>query len=87
MLLGSELFGFAATAIWAVICAFTGAGHLWTLSALYFCGRLYYTRQVPAQFAFGEQVCDRSRSVSLRGVVEVRGPAGVRFARACSGGI
>jgi MFS family permease len=72
MLLGSELFGFAATAAMAAVCAVAGPG-LGTLSVVYFCGMLYYTLHYPAKFAFLQQVFDRSQYQSLMGLMEVQG--------------
>jgi MFS family permease len=72
MLLGSELFGFVATATMAAICAFHGPGSL-TLAAIYFCGMLYYTLHFPAKFAFLQQIFDRSQYQSLMGLMEIQG--------------
>jgi len=73
MLLGSELFGFAATACMAAVCALNGGASLWSLSTIYFCGMLYYTLHFPAKFAFLQQVFDRSHYQSLMGLMEVQG--------------
>lgn len=72
MLLGSELFGFFATATMAAVSAFAGAG-AGTLAVCYFCGMLYYTLHFPAKFAFLQQVFDRSQYQSLMGLMEVQG--------------
>lgn len=80
MLLGSELFGFAATAAMATIGAVTGEYALWQLAAIYFCGMLYYTLHFPAKFAFLQQVFDRSQYQSLMGLMEVQGQAAMMVA-------
>ncbi|MFZ5494233.1 MAG: MFS transporter [Verrucomicrobiota bacterium] len=79
MLLGSELFGFAATAAMAAVCAVAGSG-LGTLSVIYFCGMLYYTLHFPAKFAFLQQVFDRSPYQSLMGLMEVQGQTAMMIA-------
>ncbi len=43
MLLGSELFGFAATGVTASVCTFFTGPTAGLLAAVYFCGMLYYT--------------------------------------------
>lgn len=73
MLLGSELFGFTATGAMAAICAIGGGYGIWSLSAIYFCGMLYYTLHFPAKFAFLQQVFDRSQYQSLMGLMEIQG--------------
>ncbi len=73
MLLGSELFGFAATALLAVLCALTGGSHAGLLAAVYFCGMLYYTLHFPAKLAFLQQIFDRSQYQSLMGLMEIQG--------------
>jgi MFS family permease len=73
MLLGSELFGFLATAGMAAVCAWQGGYGHWTLSIIYFCGMLYYTLHFPAKFAFLQQIIDRSHYQSLMGLMEVQG--------------
>jgi MFS family permease len=73
MMLGSELFGFAATGLMAAIGAFTGSYELWQLSAIYFCGMLYYTLHFPAKLAMLQQIFDKSQYQSLMGLMEVQG--------------
>ena len=73
MLLGSELFGFLATASMAAVCAWQGGYGHWSLSIIYFCGMLYYTLHFPAKFAFLQQIIDRSHYQSLMGLMEVQG--------------
>ncbi|AOS44608.1 Major Facilitator Superfamily protein [Lacunisphaera limnophila] len=73
MLLGSELFGFAAMGTLAAVCAFSGGYNLVSLCAIYFCGMLYYTLHFPAKFAFLQQVFDRSQYQSLMGLMEIQG--------------
>jgi MFS family permease len=80
MLLGSELFGFAATASMAAVCAFNGSPGLWSLSTIYFCGMLYYTLHFPAKFAFLQQVFDRSQYQSLMGLMEIQGQTAMMIA-------
>lgn len=72
MLLGSELFGFAATATMAAVCVFHGPG-LGTLAAVYFCGMLYYTLHFPAKLAFLQQIFNPSQYQSLMGLMEIQG--------------
>lgn len=73
MMLGSELFGFAATGLMAAIGACTGRYELWQLSAIYFCGMLYYTLHFPAKLALLQQIFDKSQYQSLMGLMEVQG--------------
>ncbi|MES1168300.1 MAG: MFS transporter, partial [Oleiharenicola lentus] len=80
MLLGSELFGFLATAGMAGLGAATGAYGLWSLGAIYFCGMLYYTLHFPAKFAFLQQVFDKSQYQSLMGLMEVQGQTAMMIA-------
>lgn len=80
MLLGSELFGFAATAALAVTGAVAGQYALWQLAAIYFCGMLYYTLHFPAKLAFLQQVFDRSQYQSLMGLMEVQGQTAMMIA-------
>jgi len=80
MLLGSELFGFAATITMAAVGALTGQYALGQLAAIYFCGMLYYTLHFPAKFAFLQQVFDRSQYQSLMGLMEVQGQAAMMIA-------
>lgn len=80
MLLGSELFGFLATATMAAVCAYHGGYGLWSLSVIYFCGMLYYTLHFPAKFAFLQQVFDRSQYQSLMGLMEIQGQTAMMIA-------
>jgi MFS family permease len=80
MLLGSELFGFLATASMAAVCALNGGYSLWSLSTIYFCGMLYYTLHFPAKFAFLQQVFDRSQYQSLMGLMEIQGQTAMMIA-------
>jgi MFS family permease len=80
MLLGSELFGFAAMGTMAAVCAFAGGYGLWSLSAIYFCGMLYYTLHFPAKFAFLQQVFDKSQYQSLMGLMEIQGQTAMMIA-------
>ncbi len=73
MLLGSELFGFAATAVMAGVVLMAGGYSVASLSAIYFCGMLYYTLHYPAKFAFLQQVFDKSQYQSLMGLMEIQG--------------
>ena len=80
MMLGSELFGFAATGIMAVIGFCTGHYALWQLSVIYFCGMLYYTLHFPAKLALLQQIFDKSQYQSLMGLMEVQGQAAMMAA-------
>lgn len=80
MLLSSELFGFAATGLMAATGAFLGGYDLWQLSAIYFCGMLYYTLHYPAKFAFLQQVFDKSQYQSLMGLMEIQGQTAMMVA-------
>lgn len=80
MLLGSELFGLAATAAMAATGALSGGYGLWQLSTIYFCGMLYYTLHFPAKFAFLQQVFDRSQYQSLMGLMEIQGQTAMMIA-------
>jgi len=82
MMLGSELFGFGATATMAAVGAFTGYG-LGPLSAIYFCGMLYYTLHYPAKLALLQQIFAKSQYQSLMGLMEVQG----QFAMMVAGGL
>jgi len=73
MMLGSELFGFAATATMAAVGAFTGHYGLGQLSVIYFCGMLYYTLHYPAKLAMLQQVFAKSQYQSLMGLMEIQG--------------
>jgi len=80
MMLGSELFGFAATATMAAVGAFTGGYGLWQLSAVYFCGMLYYTLHFPAKLAMLQQVFEKSQYQSLMGLMEIQGQTAMMIA-------
>jgi MFS family permease len=80
MLLGSELFGFAATLATAAVCAFVTGPSIGLLAAAYFCGMLYYTLHYPAKFAFLQQVFDKSQYQSLMGLMEVQGQTAMMIA-------
>jgi len=80
MMLGSELFGFGATAAMAAVGALTGRYGLWQLSAIYFCGMLYYTLHFPAKLAMLQQVFDKSQYQSLMGLMEIQGQAAMMVA-------
>jgi len=80
MLLGSELFGFLATAAMAATGMVTGHYGLWQLGAIYFCGMLYYTLHFPAKFAFLQQVFDKSQYQSLMGLMEIQGQTAMMIA-------
>lgn len=73
MMLGSELFGFAATASMAAVGAVTGRYELWQLAAIYFCGMFYYTLHFPAKFALLQQLFAKSQYQSLMGLMEIQG--------------
>jgi MFS family permease len=83
MMLGSELFGFGATALMAALGAFTDGYGLWQLSAVYFCGMLYYTLHYPAKLALLQQLFAKSQYQSLMGLMEVQG----QFAMMVAGGL
>jgi MFS family permease len=80
MLLGSELYGFAATGLLAVAGLLLGGPDLWLLAAAYFCGMLYYTLHYPAKFAFLQQIFDRSQYQSLMGLMEIQGQTAMMIA-------
>ncbi len=80
MLLGSELFGLAATTTMAVTGVVLGRYGQWQLAAVYFCGMLYYTLHFPAKFAFLQQVFDKSHYQSLMGLMEVQGQVAMMVA-------
>ncbi len=80
MLLGSELFGFAATAVMAVVCLFHGGYGSASLATVYFCGMLYYTLHYPAKYAFLQQIIDKSQYQSLTGLMEVQGQTAMMIA-------
>jgi len=80
MMLGSELFGFGATTALAAVGAFTGRYGLWPLSAIYFCGMLYYTLHYPAKLALLQQVFDKSQYQSLMGLMEIQGQTAMMIA-------
>lgn len=80
MLLGSELFGFAATLTTAAVCTFITGPSVALLAAVYFCGMLYYTLHYPAKFAFLQQVFDKSQYQSLMGLMEVQGQTAMMIA-------
>jgi MFS family permease len=80
MLLGSELFGFAATLATAAVCFFLTGPSVALLAAVYFCGMLYYTLHYPAKFAFLQQVFDKSQYQSLMGLMEVQGQTAMMIA-------
>jgi MFS family permease len=80
MMLGSELFGFAATATMAVVGAITGRYGLWQLSTIYFCGMLYYTLHFPAKFALLQQLFAKSQYQSLMGLMEIQGQTAMMVA-------
>ena len=73
IMLGSELFGFAAMATMAAIGAFAGGYGVWPLSIIYFCGMLYYTLHFPAKFAMLQQIIAKSQYQSLMGLMEIQG--------------
>jgi MFS family permease len=83
MMLGSELFGCGATATMAAIGAGTGGYGLGLLSAVYFCGMLYYTLHYPAKMALLQQLFAKSQYQSLMGLMEVQG----QFAMMVAGGL
>ncbi len=80
MLLGSELFGFGATLVMAGVCLAAGGYSVASLSAIYFCGMLYYTLHYPAKFAFLQQVFDKSQYQSLMGLMEIQGQTAMMIA-------
>lgn len=80
MLLGSELFGFAATVATAAACAFITGPTAALLAAVYFCGMLYYTLHFPAKYAFLQQVIDKSQYQALTGLMEVQGQTAMMIA-------
>ncbi len=80
MLLGSELFGFAATATMAAVGSALGGYGLGPLSTIYFCGMLYYTLHYPAKFAFLQQVFAKHQYQSLMGLMEIQGQTAMMIA-------
>ena len=80
MLLGSELFGFTATAIMASVCLLQGGYGSVSLATVYFCGMLYYTLHYPAKYAFLQQIIDKSQYQSLTGLMEVQGQTAMMIA-------
>ncbi len=80
MMLSSELFGFGATGLMALVGAWTGRYELWQLSTIYFCGMLYYTLHFPAKLAMLQQIFAKSQYQSLMGLMEVQGQAAMMAA-------
>jgi MFS family permease len=85
MLLGGELFGFAATASMAAWAFATGHVAAWQLIVSYFCGMLYYTLHYPAKYAFLQQIIERKHYQSLTGLMEVQGQAASMLAGGLAG--
>ncbi|WP_134704670.1 MFS transporter [Ammoniphilus sp. YIM 78166] len=72
MLLFSEVFGFvliAGLTLWGYL-----AGHYdtWQLIAIYVTGSLYYSVHFPTQFAFTQEIFDRSQYQALNSVMEIQ---------------
>ena len=85
MLLGGELFGFAATAAMAAWALASGQVATWQLIVSYFCGMLYYTLHYPAKHAFLQQIIDRQHYQSLTGLMEIQGQAASMLAGGLAG--
>lgn len=85
ILLGSELFGLAATASMALTAFLLGRVDTWQLVTIYFCGMLYYTLHYPAKFAFIQQIFDRSQYQSLIGLLEIQGQTAMMIAGGLGG--
>lgn len=72
MLLWSEVAGFSIVAFFAAWGHFRESYETWQLIAIYMGGSLYYTIHFPTQFAFNQEIFDRSQYQSLNSVMEIQ---------------
>ncbi|WP_164985155.1 MFS transporter [Ammoniphilus sp. CFH 90114] len=72
MLLFSEIFGFTVIATLAFWGFFSGHFETWQLISIYAAGSLYYSLHYPTQFAFTQEIFEKSQYQSLNSVMEIQ---------------
>ena len=85
MVLASDVFGAATTAVMAAWVGLKGDFASAELMVIYFCGMLYYTLHYPAKWAMVQQLFDRSQYQQLTGLMEVQGQTAMLAAGALGG--
>ncbi len=73
MLLISEVFGFVGVSFFAFWGFSSGSYETWHLIGIYVSSSIYFTFHYPTQFAFNQEVFDRSQYRTLNSVMEIQG--------------